>query len=163
MMLSTAKVPALIDPVISNEILVVQSHQCDRLSLDVLKEQLSLFTGRNPRIISLEELTHVDVHDSDIIFLDELEQPILAHLSETSYRAIQILCTTPRLLWVVSGAQIQSSTPESAMAIGLARCIRTEIPGIKFVTLDLDEKQKLSAKRTSEVIANFFFSFFFQV
>lgn len=156
MMLSTATVPAPIDPVIPNEIIVVQSRPCDRLSLDVLKENLSLFTGRDPRIITLEKLTTVDVHDSHIIFLDEIEQPILAHLSQKSYRAIQLLCTAPRVLWVVSGALIESSTPESAMAIGLARCIRTEIPGIKFVTLDLDEKQKLSAKRTSELIADLY-------
>lgn len=42
------------------------------------------------------------------------------------------------------------------MAVGLARCIRSENPAIRLVTLDLNERQKLPASRTSEVIANLY-------
>ena len=51
---------------------------------------------------------------------------------------------------------MKSSTPESSMAVGLARCIRSENPAIRLVTLDLNERQKLPASRTSEVIANLY-------
>ena len=42
------------------------------------------------------------------------------------------------------------------MAIGLARCIRSENPAIRLVTLDLDKQHKLPASRTSEMVTNLY-------
>ena len=81
---------------------------------------------------------------------------MLANLSAPDFQAVQNLCPAAGILWVVQGGQVESSTPESSMAVGLARCIRFENPAIRLVTLDLDEKQKVTASRTSEVIANLY-------
>lgn len=155
-MLSTATGIAVEPSVISKDIVIVQSQQSSRLSLDTLLGRLLAYTGRAPRIVNLKELARMDVKDSHCIFLDELVQPMIAQLSAADFYAVQKLCSAPGILWVVQGAQVQSSTPESAMAIGLARCIRSENPSIKLVTLDLDETRQLSATLTSEVIANLY-------
>lgn len=145
---------------VSNNLIVIQSHQSSRVSLDILIENLGFVTGRVPRILSLAQASHMDLEDTNCIFLDELEHPMLAKISAKDFQAIQNLCSAAGILWVVQGAQIESSTPESSMAIGLARCIRSENPAIRLITLDLDEKQKLSATRTSELIANLYHSAF---
>ena len=153
-MLSTASVTEPYE--VPKDLIIIQSHQSSRLSLDVLKEKLSAALGRAPRILSLAQISRLDVKDSSCIFLDELERPMLANLSALDFQAIQNLCSAAGVLWVVQGGQLESSTPESSMAVGLARCIRSENPAIRLVTLDLDEKQKLPASRTSEVIANLY-------
>lgn len=153
-MLSTASVTEPRE--VPKDLIIIQSHQSTRLSLDLLKEKLSAALGRAPMILSLAKISHLDVKNSHCIFLDELEHPILANLSAPDFQAIQNLCSAAGILWVVQGGQMESSTPESSMAVGLARCIRSENTAIRLVTLDLDERQKLPASRTSEVIANLY-------
>lgn len=153
-MLSTASVT---EPRgVPKDLIIIQSHQSSRLSLDLLKEKLSATLGRAPWILGLAQISHLDVKNSHCIFLDELQHPILANLSAPDFQAIQNLCSAAGILWVVQGGQMESTIPESSMAIGLARCIRSENPAIRLVTLDLDERQKLPASRTSEVIANLY-------
>lgn len=153
-MLSTASVPKPYKA--PKDLVIIQSRQSSRLSLDMLKERLSATVGRAPQIISLAQISQADVKDSHCIFLDELERPMLANLSAPDFQAVQNLCSAAGVLWVVQGGQMKSSTPESNMAVGLARCIRSENPAIRLVTLDLDEEHKLPASRTSEVIANLY-------
>ena len=141
---------------VPKDLIVIQSHQFSQSSLELLKEKLSAILGRAPWILSLAQISHLDVKHSHCIFLDELEHPILANLSASDFQAIQTLCSAAGILWVVQGGQMESSTPESSMAVGLARCIRSENPAIRLVTLDLDERQKFPASRTSEVIANLY-------
>ena len=154
MMLSTAI--ATERPSNAEDLIIVHSHKSGRLCLDTLCERLKACTGETPKIVTLTELTVMNVKDSHCIFLDELLHPMLADISATSFQAVQKLCSASGVLWVVQGAQVESTTPESSMAIGLARCIRSENPDIRLVTLDMDEKRKLSAARTSEVIADLY-------
>ncbi len=123
--------------------------------MDILSNKLSAVAGVPPSIVSLRDIVHVDLRENNCIFLDELVEPLLAHVSRSDFEAIQHLCSAQGILWVVQGAQIESSTPESSLAIGLARCIRSE-NSIRIITLDLDEKNKLSPSRTSEVIAQLY-------
>lgn len=141
---------------VPKDLIIIQSHESSQVSLDVLKEKLNAALGRAPWILSLAQISHLDVKDSHCIFLDELEHPMLANLSAPDFQAVQNLCSAAGVLWVNRGGQLESSTPESGMAVGLARCIRSENPAIRLVTLDLDEKHKLPASRTSEVIANLY-------
>ncbi|KAL8832103.1 MAG: hypothetical protein Q9191_000460 [Dirinaria sp. TL-2023a] len=153
-MLSTASVTESCEA--PKDLILIQSHPSSRLSLEFLKERLSAALGRAPWVLSLAQISHLDVKDSHCIFLDELERPILSNLPASDFQAIQNLCSAAGILWVVQGGQMESSTPESSMAVGLARCIRSENPAIRLVTLDLDEKQKLQVSCTSEVIANLY-------
>ena len=153
-MLSTASVLRPCE--VPKDLIIVQSHQSSRVSLDVLKDKLSNALGRAPWILSLAQVSCLDVKDSHCIFLNELEHPMLANLSAPDFQAIQNLCSAAGVLWVNRGGQLESPTPEAGMAVGLTRCIRSENPAIRLVTLDLDEKQKLPASRTSEVIASLY-------
>ena len=143
-------------PGISKDLVIIHSHQSTRFSLDVLVESLRIVTGQVPKITSLGEISDLDLSDSHCIFLDELVEPMLADISATNFRAIQNLCTAQIILWTIQGGQLESSTPEASLAIGLARSIRSENPDIRLITVDFDEKQKLSASRTSELIANIY-------
>lgn len=154
MMLSTAT--AAEPPGDAKDLVIVHSHKSGRLCLDTLREKLDSLTGHAPKIVSLNEIAPMNVQNSHFIFLDELVQPMLADMSATNLRAIQKLCTASGILWVVQGGQVESTCPESSLVIGLARCIRSENPEIRLVTLDMDEKRQLSATRTSEVIANLY-------
>lgn len=138
------------------DLVIIQSHESSRLSIDILKEELSVVTGRFPWILSLSQISHMDLKDSHCIFLDELEHPMLANMSASDFRAVQNLCSAAGVLWVVQGGQVEPSNPESSMAVGLARCIRSENPAVRLVTLDLDAKQKLSASGTSTAVVRLY-------
>ena len=153
-MLSTAtSAHPLEDP---RGLVVVQSFGSSRLSLDTLIDNLTTVTGGSPSIVSLRDIAHMDLRQRHCIFLDELVRPLLADISSSDFEAVQNLFTSEAVLWVVQGAQIDSFTPESSLAVGLARCIRSENSSVRIVTLDLDEKEKLSAIRTSEAIARLY-------
>ena len=155
MILSTAD-DTMPMPGASKDLVIIHSHPSTRLSLDILIESLKNITGQIPKIVTLDEILHFDLTNSHCIFLDELVRPMLADISAADLRAIQKLCSAQAILWVVQGGQTNSSTPEASMVIGLARCIRSENPNVKLITVDLDERQKLSAPRTSELIANIY-------
>ena len=153
--LSTAKDTIQV-PGASKDLVIIYSHPSTRLSLDFLKESLKDITGQIPKIVTLDEVLHFELTNSHCIFLDELVRPMLVDISATDFRAIQKLCSAQAIFWVVQGGQTNSSTPEASMAIGLARCIRSENPNVKLITVDLDERQKLSPPRTSELIADIY-------
>ena len=139
----------------NRDLIIIQSHESTRYLVDELKVFLmTLLQLRSVRVLPLAEVAHMDLKINHCIYLDELESPMLARLTEHEYQAIQNLCTALGLLWVVEGAQKgPPPNPESGMAIGLARCIRSEIPAMKLVTLDLDSESRLSPSRTSQLIA----------
>ena len=153
-LISTASIKAEPSLGVAKDWIIVQSHESSRYSLSALKEQVKAIAGNVPLLVDLCHISNMNLKDCYCIFLDELECPILASISSEIYQAIQNLCTAAGVLWVVQGAQGDSSvSPDSGLAIGLTRSIRSEDPAIRLVTLDLDSKEKLSPSRTSEVIA----------
>ena len=137
-------------------LVIVDSHGSSQWSLDTLIDSLNPVVSGSPSIVSLRDIGHMDLRQCHCIFLDELVQPLLADISSSNFQAVQNLCTSEGILWVVQGAQMDSPKPESSLAIGLARCIQSENSSARIVTLDLDVKEKLSASRTSEIIAQLY-------
>ncbi len=153
-LVSTASIKAEPSSEIAKDWIIVQSRISSRYSLDALIEQVKAIVGNSPSLVSLSQISNMDLRDCYCIFLDELECPMLANISSETYQAIQNLCTAAGVLWIVQGAQVDSSAnPDSGMAIGLTRSVRSENPAVRLVTLDLDAKAKLLPARTSEVIA----------
>lgn len=152
--LSTSKIgePSLI----SKDLIVVNSHGSNHFSFDTLKDELSRFSERSLQTRSLREVSTMDLKDTHCIFVDELAQSVLTDPSAADFSAIQNLCSARGILWVVRGAMIESSRPDSSMAVGLARCIRSENPSIRLITLDLDGNQQLSPSCTSGIIADIY-------
>ncbi|KAF7590609.1 hypothetical protein BBP40_002604 [Aspergillus hancockii] len=72
------------------------------------------------------------------LIIDELWSPILTHISETQWLCLRRLVTSGcKLLWVTQGAQMSAIEPDSALAVGLFRSIRSEDPAATVMTLDM--------------------------
>ncbi|KAL8795885.1 MAG: hypothetical protein Q9195_001765 [Heterodermia aff. obscurata] len=144
---------------------IVQSHtvMLSTASIDYEKkstsdsvqgEQLRMDTRFTLRTICLSQTPHTDLKNSHCIFLDELERPMLASMTASDFEAIQNLCSAAGILWLSQGGRPHSAaSPESGMAIGLARSIRVENPAMRLVNLDLDAACMLPQSRTAEVIS----------
>ena len=136
------------------DLVIVRSCESNRYSIDHLEEQLRMDTRCTLRTICLSQTLHTDLKNSHCIFLDELERPMLANMTASDLEAIQNLCSAAGILWLSQGGRPHSAaSPESGMAIGLARSIRVENPTMRFVTLELDAACLLSQPGTTEVIS----------
>lgn len=97
-----------------------------------IPETGSIMPRRFEPSLTLAKIARMDVKDSHCIFLDQSVHPMLAEISANNFRPFKIFAPLQAILWVVQGGQGESKTPESSMAIGLARCIRSENPEIGF-------------------------------
>ncbi|KAL2265959.1 hypothetical protein VTJ83DRAFT_5311 [Remersonia thermophila] len=91
-----------------------------------------------------------------VIFLSELDQPLLSTLTPEQFTTLQNLLTTAAgVLWTVRGAYDNANNPDANMITGLSRTIRSET-AMKFATLDLDGQVHLSEDSTVGVIMKVF-------
>lgn len=96
---------------------------------------------------TVTDLTQLGLKSGFLIFL-ELEQSILSSVTEDQLSMLKNLFANSKgILWV-----IRSSTSHSAMAIGLARTIRAENAGVKFVTLDLSTRHSHTDSEIAEIV-----------
>lgn len=136
------------------ELVIVRSCESSRYSIDYLEEQLKMDTRCTLRTITLAQTLHTDLKNSHCIFLDEPERPMLASMTASDFEAIQNLCSAAGVLWLSQGGRPHSATsPESGMALGLARSIRVENPAMRLVNLDLDAACMFPQSCTVEVIS----------
>ena len=161
-MLSTAS-SAPQENVSSNQaprLIVVQSHESTQIPMHEIMEYLSRDTAVDPPVrFSLSQTLSMDLKDSHCLFLDEVEHSVLANMSATDLDAIKNMCTAAGVLWVTRGGR--TLTPDSGMALGLARGIRAEDLSLRLVTLDLDSEPKLSLSRTAELITRVYKAVFY--
>ena len=100
-------------------------------------------------VISLEQLILTqDLAQSFCIFLVELDEPILSKLKEEEFSAFQKPFTSAQgVIWTTGN----SSNPELSMIHGLARVVRTENLGLKFVTISLEKPGKDCTRKIAQV------------
>ena len=154
MMISTAK-PSNVAKYPS-KITIVSSHRPRLVTLTDLEAALTSITGSKPTITLCSDLIHSDLSNDTCIFLDDLDDPLLARLDDDRYQQLQKLCSAEGVLWLVQGAYIDSTDPNANMALGLARSIRSENAAVRFATLDLDKHHDASNPRMVEVIVDVF-------
>lgn len=95
------------------------------------------------------------------IFLDKLNGSIMGSGGEASFIfAKRMLSTATGVLWITTGAAIESNAPLASIVHGLARTLRSENEGFRFVTLDLDSNRHISAVGTAEIIKRVFENLF---
>jgi acyl transferase domain-containing protein/NADPH:quinone reductase-like Zn-dependent oxidoreductase len=76
---------------------------------------------------------------STVLVLDELDRPLLATATDHEWTALQaIIQRECNLLWVTQGSQIKPTAPLKAVAHGIFRTVRAEVPMIRIVTLDVE-------------------------
>ncbi|KAI0015978.1 ketoacyl-synt-domain-containing protein [Xylariomycetidae sp. FL0641] len=118
-----------------------------------LAEALERLTGKKPGTCTLRDATGEGKH---LIFILELEKPLLARLRADEFAALQKLLTTvPGALWVVRGAYEQSTAPDLNMIAGLSRTIRSETL-LPFATLDLDGRSPLPPHEVPAAVVKVF-------
>ncbi|KKZ65546.1 hypothetical protein EMCG_08619 [[Emmonsia] crescens] len=106
----------------------------DSLTSGLLSE-LEHITGIRPVI---EVLGRVDLKGRLCIFVGELYKPVLSHMTPDLLSAIQRLVSSASgILWVIRQDHQASGLPESNMALGLARTLRSETT-IQLATLELE-------------------------
>ena len=141
------------DPVYPEATIVLNGSHISGISIERLKQALKGLTGSAPRTIPM---SNANMEGKYCIVL-EADEPILSKISEDQFIALQGMCSGAKgILWVVRGAFYQSSMPDANLILGLARTIRSENTGVKFVTLDLDPQQTRSDADTADEIVRVF-------
>lgn len=115
-----------------------------------------LLTSSMQRPPVVGKLGEIRTESRVCIVLDELVRQVVSDLNPTSFNAIQEMTSTASgILWAVRGAYTDSENPHAQMAIGMARCIRSETL-LKFATLDLGVSPQLSELDTADKIFDVF-------
>ncbi|KAJ8127042.1 hypothetical protein O1611_g6594 [Lasiodiplodia mahajangana] len=122
-----------------------------------LAEVLGRITGKKPNTSNLRSSAAAD---KLVIFLQEIERPLLSNLEAAQFDALQKTLTSVRgALWIVRGAYENATTPDLNMIAGLSRTIRSETL-LPFATLDLDGRSPLSTSKVIEAIVKVFTAVF---
>lgn len=138
----------------TDEIIIVHGESESQKTLaSKLASDIEHASGKTP-VVGL--LTEVETKEKLCIFLSELDKPLLSAITPEEFLALQkILTSVSGAMWVVRGAYVDSDNPDSNMITGLSRSIRSETL-LKFATLDLDNKDKLSETSTVDAILKVF-------
>lgn len=93
-------------------------------------------------------------YSQPVVVLLEVKDPFLAKCSEAEWERVREICRLSTVVvWVTSGAAVESSNPMSSLITGLSRCLRSEDHFIKFITLDLEAKLNLEQPLEWELAA----------
>ena len=97
------------------------------------------------KVISLHDLASSNVTGAMCIFLAELEEAFLYNIGNERFTSLKMMLNTAQgVLWVTSNKRGYLDNPTSEMVMGLSRCIRGEVSGLRFVTLALEDVQRTS-------------------
>ncbi|KAL4788849.1 hypothetical protein BDV19DRAFT_62188 [Aspergillus venezuelensis] len=126
---------------------------CDQRWLKALQGNLA-FAGHSTTAVDFEAATTEAYQDKWVVFLGEVEQPLLSSLDGTGLEHLQAMIRScAGLIWVTRGGALDGARPEFSLASGFLRSIRHEYVGRKFVTLDLDPKSTPSLEASIVAIA----------
>lgn len=97
--------------------------------------------------------------DHDIISVLDLEgRPFLADISADKFHSLQTFITklsSSGMLWLTKSAQMNSSEPEYAQIVGLARSVRNEL-SIDLATVEMDNTQdETTFNRVIDILSKF--------
>lgn len=119
--------------------------------VDAIRPEMQNLTGQGAPV---ERFLEGDLTNKYGIVLAMGESPF-ANLNEIEFKRMQVLFTTARgILWVSRGARLHN--PEANMFAGFARCLQKENAGIRIVTLDLDEQNRLPDGQICDVVLRVF-------
>ncbi|KAL6230714.1 hypothetical protein BDW75DRAFT_244550 [Aspergillus navahoensis] len=116
---------------------------CEPRWLEVLRTNLKA-AGQAPSVVEFETATADTYMGKYVVFLGEVEQPLLYTLDAAGLNSVQIMVKHCRgLLWVTRGGAVDCENPQNSLAAGFLRSIRHEYISRKYVTLDLDPNSKM--------------------
>ncbi|KAJ5733817.1 hypothetical protein N7493_002603 [Penicillium malachiteum] len=105
--------------------------------------------------ISLED-SHLiqNIEEQTLVFLGEMERPILSDMSEKTFSRIQCLLNEARsILWVTAGGGEAMDKPGFGVVDGLARTLRNEKASRRICTLALDMMEGIQAYHVGHILS----------
>ncbi|KAL5042782.1 hypothetical protein BDW71DRAFT_210911 [Aspergillus fruticulosus] len=129
---------------LSDPVVIVQRKDapCDQPWMEALRAALAV-AGQMPELADLETATAGSYQGKWVVFLAEVDKPLLHSLDPDTLPYIQSMFTHCRgVLWVTRGGAVNCERPELSLAAGFLRSIRHEYVGRKYVNLDLDPNDK---------------------
>jgi len=117
--------------------------------------QRAITAGGSPncRILGIDKAVALpDRGEAVLIFIVELEQPVLYNLSLDLYTKFQQLLTDAKsIIWVNAGGSANPARPEYAVINGLSRVLRNENPERPFITLALDAPHGVTDRQIDHI------------
>ncbi|CAI7652959.1 unnamed protein product [Penicillium glandicola] len=126
--------------------------------LQNLRKSIAQAAGSSllPETVSLESpgLTAETYKSKLCVFVGELDKPVLTDLDTANFQGIKSMASGSKgLLWITRGGAVECTDPNSALASGLVRVLRTEYLGRHFLTLDLDPRAHTEDKTEADIAA----------
>lgn len=137
---------------VSHQIVIIRPDYLTNYSEQLLNELTATLKRASASIdvCLFSELETEDFTRTVYISLVELENPMLANISSSSFLLLQrLIQQCARIMWITRGG-MRGSRPELSLVHGLARSIRTEYESLPFVTIDLDSEQILAPHKTAK-------------
>lgn len=113
--------------------------------------------GIEPTLLSWDTFTEAEITGKYCICLAELENSMLANVDEAVWSKFRGLAYNSQgVLWVTSGAAMETTRPFGCLMVGLSRAIRNENANVSLATLDTDPNAcvELSAAAIHSVSLN---------
>lgn len=150
-LISTAVAPGLQE---TDRNVVFISSQAQRTTLcNRVRDSIVETLPQCSKSIFLQDIAEKDLEHSICIFLDSGDKSILADPSSKDFHAVKTLCSSATgILWVIQGAQTETTNPFQNMATGLLRTIRNENAGLQLITLDIDGRDRHLLERSSDSV-----------
>jgi NADPH:quinone reductase-like Zn-dependent oxidoreductase/predicted O-methyltransferase YrrM len=102
-----------------------------------------LLSERQDAILALDEIANTDISTDDVVVsLVEVDNPLLASISETQFTQLQALFKQTRSLsWVTAPKDGAADThfPHYAVAQGFLRTVRAEMPDLQIISLSIED------------------------
>lgn len=134
-MIATSMPESIAVPKSVDVVIVVSSNTQFRLA-QRLRQLLMRNRISAPEIEALESIEQCQLSNKCCIVLSGLHSAILTHLTEIQLKQLKIMSSSASgILWVTRGDSRSGSDPLAEMAAGFSRSMRTENPGLQFVTL----------------------------
>ncbi|KAK4450516.1 putative polyketide synthase [Podospora aff. communis PSN243] len=116
-------------------------------------QRIEEHTGTRPEVTSLDKVNNWSSH---FIVMSELNRPMLASITAPGLDQVKkLLGSSAGLLWVTRGATRFPTTPDTNMALGLIRTIRSE-NSAKAAALDLEPETRLDIQAQAALIFDAF-------
>ncbi|KAJ9299409.1 hypothetical protein DTO271G3_3031 [Paecilomyces variotii] len=138
--------------------IVLPSRPSER-TLDLAQHIKTIYGNPSVSYTSFATLADQPARSESVIVLSNLDEALFfneALDNQQTYKAVQNLLTSAgkNIVWVLESATLESSKPEHAMIVGLARVARSENDQLRLVTLDMPSAHPndLTAKRVIEVL-----------
>ncbi|KAK8257361.1 polyketide synthase [Phyllosticta capitalensis] len=138
---------------------IITEKSGDDLLVTSLKDAIAIRTDIEPTV---SRLVDSDPSDKICVVMSEIQDALLANATPQIFSAVQkVLTKAEGVLWVTKGAYKTPTNPNTNMAAGLTRTIRSEAAA-KAATLDLDPVSKLETYQRVELIVDVFRKVFAQ-